>query len=87
MNGDNDIKLNINKDNINSVRIMTIHKSKGLEFPVCYFPGLYAKFNMKDKDDRFIFNKKYGFITPIFNEGIDTTINNALEKDGNDFRV
>ena len=78
MNGDNDIKLNINKDNVNSVRIMTIHKSKGLEFPVCYFPGLYAKFNMRDKDERFIFNKKYGFITPIFNEGIDTTINKDI---------
>ena len=78
MSDSDDIKLNINKDNTNSVRIMTIHKSKGLEFPVCYFPGLYAKFNMKDKDDRFIFNKKYGFITPIFNEGIDTTINKDI---------
>ena len=78
MSNSEDIKLNINRDNVNSVRIMTIHKSKGLEFPICYFPGLYAKFNMRDKDERFIFNKKYGFITPIFNEGIDTTINKDI---------
>ncbi len=74
MNGDHDIKLNINKDNNDSVKIMTIHKSKGLEFSICYFPGLYAEFNTKDLSDRFIFNEKYGFITPVFNEGIDNTI-------------
>ena len=73
MNGTNDIKLKINRDNGNSVRIMTIHKSKGLEFPICYFPGLYSKFNTQDMNDRFIYNKKYGFITPIFDEGIDKT--------------
>lgn len=27
-----------NKDNV--VRIMTIHKSKGLEFPVCFLAGM-----------------------------------------------
>ena len=74
MNGKHDIKLNINKDIIDSVKIMTIHKSKGLEFSVCYYPELYPKFNIQDLSDRFIYNKKYGFITPIFDEGIDTTI-------------
>ena len=81
MNNSEDIKLNINKDNTNSVRIMTIHKSKGLEFPICYFPGLYYEFNTSDINDRFIFNKKYGFITPIFDEGIDTTIYKDIYKD------
>ena len=74
MNGKHDIKLNINKDIIDSVKIMTIHKSKGLEFSVCYYPELYPKFNIQDLSDRFIYNKKYGFITPIFDDGIDTTI-------------
>ena len=81
MNNSEDIKLNINKDNTNSVRIMTIHKSKGLEFPICYFPLLYYEFNTSDINDRFIFNKKYGFITPIFDEGIDTTIYKDIYKD------
>ena len=30
------------------VRIMSIHKSKGLEFPVCFVAGLSKKFNMQD---------------------------------------
>ena len=81
MKNSEDIKLNINKDNINAVRIMTIHKSKGLEFPICYFPGLYYEFNIKDLNDKFIYNKKYGFITPIFDEGIDTTIYKDIYKD------
>ncbi len=31
-----------------SVKIMTIHKSKGLEFPVCFVSGLSGNFNKKD---------------------------------------
>ena len=81
MNGNHDIKLNINKNNVNSVKIMTIHKSKGLEFNICYYPGLYPKFNIMDLNDRFIYNKKYGFITPVFNEGIDTTIYKDIYSD------
>lgn len=30
------------------VRIMSIHKSKGLEFPVCFVAGLSKRFNMQD---------------------------------------
>ncbi len=30
------------------VRIMSIHKSKGLEFPICFVAGLSKKFNMQD---------------------------------------
>ena len=81
MSDSDDIKLNINKDNTNSVRIMTIHKSKGLEFPICYYPGLYSRFNITEINDRFIFNKKYGFITPVFDEGIDTTIYKDIYQD------
>lgn len=35
-------------ENANVVRIMSIHKSKGLEFPVCFVSGLSKKFNMQD---------------------------------------
>ncbi len=36
------------------VRIMSIHKSKGLEFPVCFVAGLSKKFNMQDVAGRLI---------------------------------
>ncbi len=32
----------------NVVRIMTIHKSKGLEFPIVFLSGMHKKFNMQD---------------------------------------
>ena len=36
------------------VRIMSIHKSKGLEFPVCFVAGLAKRFNMQDTTGRMI---------------------------------
>ena len=36
------------EDHANAVRIMTIHKSKGLEFPVCFVSGLAKRFNRRD---------------------------------------
>ena len=41
-------------ENADVVRIMSIHKSKGLEFPVCFVAGLSKKFNMQDTAGRFI---------------------------------
>ena len=35
-------------ENANVVRIMSIHKSKGLEFPVCFVAGLSKKINLQD---------------------------------------
>ena len=35
-------------ENDDTVRIMTIHKSKGLEFPVCFLAGLQKNYNKMD---------------------------------------
>ena len=35
-------------ENANVVRIMSIHKSKGLEFPICFLAGMAKQFNMQD---------------------------------------
>ncbi|MGM9858426.1 MAG: UvrD-helicase domain-containing protein [Bacilli bacterium] len=52
-----DYKLSIevppNKDSSNCVRIMTIHKSKGLEFPIVYFPELWRNFNKEAIKSKF----------------------------------
>lgn len=61
-----------------AVKIMTIHKSKGLEYPVCYFSGLYKEFNISDLKERFLYDKNYGIIVPYFNEGISNTIYKEL---------
>ena len=69
-----EIKFSGNISVGSSVRIMTIHKSKGLEYSICYYAGLYHQFNIKDTYDKFIFYNKYGIITPYYKEGIGDTI-------------
>ncbi|MCL6456695.1 MAG: helicase-exonuclease AddAB subunit AddA [Gorillibacterium sp.] len=43
------------------VRIMTIHKSKGLEFPVVFVAGLGKLFNRQDLYGSFLIHKDLGF--------------------------
>lgn len=43
------------------VRIMTIHKSKGLEFPVVFVAGLSKQFNRQDLNAPFLMHKELGF--------------------------
>ena len=59
---------------------MTIHASKGLEFPICYFSGLSKKFNIDDLKNLFYFSDKYGFIIPYFDTSPKTTILKTLMK-------
>lgn len=47
-----------------SVTLITIHKSKGLEYPICYFPALTDKFNRLDKSGEYFVTKDYGIIFP-----------------------
>ncbi|WP_078551481.1 helicase-exonuclease AddAB subunit AddA [Bacillus alkalicellulosilyticus] len=45
------------------VRMMTIHKSKGLEFPVVFVAGLAKQFNMMDLRSKVLLHKELGFGT------------------------
>ncbi|MDD3186973.1 MAG: UvrD-helicase domain-containing protein [Bacilli bacterium] len=76
-----DISFSLSKDTTkNAVNIMTIHKSKGLEFPICYFASLYKEFNIRDVNGSFLFDNNIGLISPIFKEGIKDTIYKPLVK-------
>ncbi|MBU0719538.1 MAG: hypothetical protein KJ749_14940, partial [Planctomycetes bacterium] len=44
----------------NVVRIMSIHQSKGLEFPVVFLAGLGTQFNLGDRTGRMIFERRAG---------------------------
>jgi len=48
-------------ENENVVRIMSIHKSKGLEFPVCFVSGCGKRFNMMDLNDKVLLHHEMGF--------------------------
>jgi ATP-dependent helicase/nuclease subunit A len=45
------------------VRVMTIHKSKGLEFPIVFAAGLSKQFNMQDLNRSYLLHKELGFGT------------------------
>ncbi len=62
------IELPIRKNTMNSVKIMTIHGSKGLEFNICYFAGFNKKFSEFDSKKKFIYDDEYGLILPLFIE-------------------
>lgn len=47
-------------ENENVVRVMTIHKSKGLEFPIVFAAQLGKKFNLKDLSDTVIVHRDLG---------------------------
>ena len=76
-----EIKFSSNKESSNSVRIMTIHKSKGLEYNICYYAGLYKEFNISDIKENFLFDKKYGIVTPYYKDGVGDTIYKPLIKE------
>lgn len=44
----------------NAVRIMTMHKSKGLEFPVCILAGLNRQFNFSDERAGVLLHPEFG---------------------------
>ncbi|WP_338029464.1 helicase-exonuclease AddAB subunit AddA [Gracilibacillus halophilus] len=45
------------------VRMMTIHKSKGLEFPVVIVGALHKQFNQRDIHASYLLHKTFGFAT------------------------
>lgn len=45
----------------NTVKVMTIHSSKGLEFPVVIVCGLECEFNDEDGQKEILFSRDYGF--------------------------
>ncbi len=47
----------------NAIRVMSIHKSKGLEFPVVILAGTSKQFNMLDLRERIVFHQKTGMTT------------------------
>ncbi len=52
------------------VRIMSIHKSKGLEFPVCILAETAGRFNKADERENFLINLKHG--VGVIRRDIDT---------------
>lgn len=76
-----ELKYSLNTDVGNNVKIMNIHKSKGLEFPVCYYTGMHKGFNLSDLKDLIIYDSKYGIDIPYKNNYIKDTVVRTLIKE------
>lgn len=57
----------------NVVRIMSIHKSKGLEFPVVFVAGMGKKFNFSDLNRDMLFHKDLGLGLQLVDAGARVT--------------
>ncbi|MCR4705585.1 MAG: helicase-exonuclease AddAB subunit AddA [Lachnospiraceae bacterium] len=53
-------EANTTDEYANVVRLMTIHKSKGLEFPVCILAKMDKRFNTKDETNPFLLDDELG---------------------------
>jgi len=71
-------------ENENVVRIMSIHKSKGLEFPVVFLSGTGKNFNLMDINKSILFHHELGygpdFVDPIRRISYPTVLKQALRK-------
>ena len=59
-----ELKINLTSTGsiLDSVKIMNIHKSKGLEFNIVYFSGLSKTFNTEELKKEYGLSKQYGLI-------------------------
>ena len=82
--GSSDMKAaKIIGENDNVVRIMSVHKSKGLEFPVVFLSGCSKQFYYLDKRDDIYLHQDYGFGAKYIDYEkrikYNTLIKNAIE--------
>lgn len=64
-NSDFDMSFADSSNPENAVTLINIHKSKGLEYPIIYFPLLDKPFNRTLKNSSFIVDQKFGISFPI----------------------
>jgi ATP-dependent helicase/nuclease subunit A len=74
---DVDIEYKETKDDLEAVKLMSIHASKGLQFPIVYLMGLYKRFNFTDDKEPFNFSNDLGILTYGYQDGFYRTF---LEK-------
>lgn len=53
--------MNVTDAGSGAVQIMTVHKSKGLEFPVVFAAGMGKQFNFQDINARLLIHPELGF--------------------------
>lgn len=90
-------EADVGNENADAVRIMTIHKSKGLEFPIVFVCGTARQFNRMDTKSRMVIHPGLGigmdYIDPVLRVHGATLCKKAvakqieLEDQGEEIRV
>ena len=62
------------------VRIMTIHKSKGLEFPICFLCNLGKKLNFKEAKEKTVYHDDFGISLKLTANGGMVRLDTPLRK-------
>lgn len=69
-------------DRDDAVKLMTIHKSKGLEFPVCILADAGKKFNLRDSSEALLIEEELGVAMKLADESgfgrINTPMRDAI---------
>ena len=58
----------------NAVKIMSMHSSKGLQFPICIIANLSSKINKDDSIGRVLYTDKYGLAIKYYDEETEKDI-------------
>ncbi len=73
-------KAKVIGENDNVVKIMTIHKSKGLEFPIVILSDTSNKYNIKDMSAPVTLNYEYGLGMNVINEELFITYPSIIKE-------
>lgn len=73
-------EVNIYGETADTVRIMSIHKSKGLEFPVVYVAGLGKQFNFMDANGSIVLHSKLGIGSDVIDSTLRTKESSLLKQ-------
>lgn len=75
----------IEGENDNTVKIMSIHKSKGLEFPIVFAAGMGKKFNNQDSKSTLLIHPDLGIgidcIDPELRTKVPTLVKKIIQKE------
>ena len=72
-------KANVNTEGMDAVKLMTIHSSKGLEFPIVFIPGLDDTFHSAT-GDRLVYEKAGRFFFKSISEA-------SIRREDEDFQI
>ncbi|MBR2907537.1 MAG: helicase-exonuclease AddAB subunit AddA [Clostridia bacterium] len=69
-------------DRDDAVKLMTVHKSKGLEFPICFLANAGKRFNLSDSSDTLLIEEELGVAMKLSDDSgfgrINTPMRDAI---------